>query len=204
MIVNLGNLKQRYQLKDAAKSQLKGAYWMGVLVVLLYSIISGTASNIPFAGLLLIGPLTYGISKYFLLLKRGENPQIENLFDGFNDFARAMVLGLLITLFTVLWSLLFIIPGIIAAMRYSQAYYILMDNPEMSAKEALEASKQIMAGNVGRYFVLCLSFLGWFLLCIFTFFIGYLFLMPYIYTVFANFYEDLRENLIKPAEKIEA
>jgi len=97
-------------------------------------------------------------------------------------------------LFTLLWSLLLIIPGIIASLSYSQTYYILADDEKISAREAIKKSKKIMMGNKWKYFVLGLSFLGWFILSIFTLGIGLIWLLPYMNISMAKFYEDVKEQ----------
>ena len=88
--------------------------------------------------------------------------------------------------------MLLVIPGIIASYRYSQAFYLLADNDDMTALEALRASKEMMKGYKWKLFVLSLSFIGWILLAAVTLGIGYIFLSPYINTAYTNFYEYLR------------
>jgi uncharacterized membrane protein len=90
------------------------------------------------------------------------------------------------------WTLLLIVPGIIAGYRYSQAFYILRDNPEIGAMEAIRRSKTMMAEHKWRLFVLQLTFIGWHLLCMLSLCIGYLWLVPYIMAAGAHFYEDLK------------
>jgi uncharacterized membrane protein len=96
--------------------------------------------------------------------------------------------------FTILWAFLLIIPGIIAALRYSMAYYIMNDYPEISAMEAIERSKELMDGQKMRLFMLCLSFIGWFFVGIITLGLGFFYLMPYWNATVANFYEDLKHS----------
>lgn len=129
---------------------------------------------------------------YLRLVRESQKPRIETLFEGFNNFKSAFVLNLLIGVFVFLWSLLFIIPGIIAGISYSQAFFILVDEPEIGAYEAIKKSKQMMMGKKGKYFMLSLSFLGWALLCVVTLGIGFLWLAPYMQTTFAQFYQDIK------------
>ena len=98
------------------------------------------------------------------------------------------------SLFIFLWSLLLIIPGIIAAYAYSQVFYILADNPSLSGMEALDQSKQMMKGRKWKYFCLCMRFVGWSILCIFTLGIGYIWLAPYMAVSLANFYRDVSQR----------
>jgi len=119
---------------------------------------------------------------------------IEDMFYGFQTFVPSFVLQLLTTIFVLLWLLLFIVPGIIKALAYSMAPYILADNPEMSGLDAINASKEMMQGHKGRLFCLLFSFIGWFLLAILTFGVGFIFLAPYVATAKAEFYQDLLDR----------
>ena len=109
---------------------------------------------------LVMGPLQIGLTAFFMRLAVTRQTDINDLFSGFRKFGPALLLTLLIGIFTVLWTLLLIIPGIIASLRYSMAYYILNANPEMSPTEALNASKEMMTGRCGELFVMHLALLG--------------------------------------------
>lgn len=143
---------------------------------------------------ILTGPVTLGISGFFLKLIRNNNPEVGDIFSGFKYFLKSFWLNFLTTVFITLWSLLLIIPGIIAAYRYSMAYYIMADNPELTASEALTQSKYMMAGHKFELFVLQFSFLGWFILGILTFGLALLWVNPYYEATKANFYQDLRSR----------
>lgn len=188
MSINSG-LAQNKELRAIARQKLKGNWLYAVLVSLVASLITGIAGAIS---LIIGGPLQLGLSKYFLKLRREENPSFEDLFDGFNTFGPALALYLIIFLFTFLWMLLFIIPGIIASFRYAMAFYIMSDNPGMKPLDALKLSKQMMQGRKGKLFMLCLSFIGWFLLSGLSCFIGLLWVGPYYNAAIASFYEDLK------------
>lgn len=195
--MNLSLIKPNSEIRAAARENLKGNWGTAVLLFLIYGIIAGIPGAIPYIGpvisILIIGPLMLGLIGCFVRLIRSEPFQFEGMFDGFKNFTTAFVLQLLITVFTLLWSLLLWIPGIIAAYRYSMAFYILNDNPQMPAKEALEESKKMMNGFKGKLFLLHLSFIGWFFLCLLTLGIGFLWLMPYIQTAQAHFYQNLKD-----------
>ncbi len=118
-------------------------------------------------------------------------PKIDLLFSRFSIFGNALLLRFLMALKIFLWSLLLIVPGIVAAYRYSMAPYLLAEHPELSASEAIEQSKQMMDGNKGRLFCLHLSFIGWFLLSALTWGIGTFFLTPYVKAAETGFYLDL-------------
>lgn len=198
MIDQSGIIKSNSELRELARKQLVGRWGPAILAYLIITIIVSLPGAIPDVGwvisLLIAGPFTLGQTIYSIKFKRGEQVFIENIFDGFKRFSTAFVLQILITLFVFLWSLLLIVPGIIAYLGYSQAFYILNDNPELTATEALNRSKEMMKGYRGKLFMLQLSFLGWGILCILTFGIGFLWLIPYMNISFANFYDNLKNS----------
>ena len=98
-------------------------------------------------------------------------------------------------LYVLLWTLLLVIPGIIAALRYSMTNYILAENPEMKAGEAIDASKELMDGNKWRLFCLGFSFIGWEILAACVPVIGVLVLLPYTSAANAAFYRDITRPL---------
>ena len=122
----------------------------------------------------------------------GAQFDLNTLFDGFKYIMKAFGLHFLTGLFIFLWSLLFIIPGIVAALRYSMAFHILADNPDIGVMEAIEKSKMMTQGYKLDIFIMYLSFMGWAILSAFTLGIGVLWLAPYISTSFANVYLALK------------
>lgn len=184
------------ELRAIARANLKGFWGISILVCFLYGVIMGVLGYIPIVGyiaaLLVSGAFSYGLYAFFLQQNRGQQPELGVMFSGFQRFGATLVLYLLMAIFTFLWSLLLVIPGIIAAFRYSMAYFIMIDNPGIGALEAIDQSKQMMKGYKGKLFMLYLSFIGWALLCIITLGIGYLWLMPYIQASLAAFYEQLK------------
>jgi len=120
--------------------------------------------------------------------------EVSTLFSAFPSLGKALWLNILIGVFTFLWSLLFYIPGIIKALSYSMANYILADNPEMTAREALRESKIIMHGHKWELFVLNLSFILWELLGVFTLGIAFVYVVPYISATTANFYQSIKRQ----------
>jgi uncharacterized membrane protein len=144
------------------------------------------------ASLILGGPFALSLAIFFLTLTRGGNAGMELLFAGFRNFGNALAAYILIGIFVFLWALLLIIPGIIAALAYSQTYYLLAEDKGLGPLEAMRKSKEMMRGHKGRLFCLGLGFIGWILLCLLTCGIGFLWLGPYMATSFARFYDDLR------------
>ena len=187
-------MKTNKELRALARSQLKGDWLTAVLVVLVYGVIFSASSAVVIGSLILGGPLTLGLVCFFLKKARGESAALDNLFDGFKSFVPGLKLFLLQFVYVFLWSLLFFIPGIIKAFSYSMSFYILHDNPNISAAEAITQSRQMMNGNKFKLFTLYLSFIGWCFLCLLTFGIGYLWLIPYMNLSIANFYEDLKQR----------
>lgn len=198
MEVNNQMVRPNSELRAAARNQLKGNWGKLILLCLIFTAISGALSAIPYLGAIIVfiitGPLTLGLYSCLVKLVRHESFNIENLFDGFKNFSTSFVLMIVSQLFVFLWSLLLLIPGIIAYYRYAMAFFILNDNPELSAMDALKASKEMMVGYKWKLFCLQFSFIGWAILCIFTLGIGYLWLIPYMYTSTANFYENLKTS----------
>ena len=151
-------------------------------------------SNISNILSLLALPLSWGLTVSLLRNHREESVDLENLFDGFRGgrYTRVFCALFLVNLFTFLWTLLLIIPGIIKAFSYALTPYIIMDEPELTAKQAIARSCEIMQGRRWKLFCLSLSFIGWGILSLLTFGIGFLWLAPYMNASIAAFYEDAR------------
>lgn len=194
----------RAELKARARAQLGGGifqnlWMMGLAVCLLIGLMESAAAGIlPGIGaLIVVGPLEYGMAFIFLKQARDHQPvQLGDMFRGFqDDFGGTFLIGLMTSLFTFLWSLLFVIPGIVAAYRYSMATYIMAENPTIAPTEAIERSKALMDGRKGDLFCLDLSFFGWALLTVLTAGIGALWLTPYMAVSRAAFYRSLPRSM---------
>lgn len=186
-------------IRAEARRQLSGRWGNAILGMLIYVIIMGVLAYMDSVGKLIAfiisGPMIVGLIRFFIQFKRTqEKVPYEVLFSGFKDFKVSFLTVLLLNICVLLWSLLFIIPGIIAAYSYSMALYIVAENPDITASEALRISKEMMKGYKGKLFLLELSFIGWAILSILTLGIGILWLNPYIQLSTVNFYEDLRKN----------
>lgn len=182
----------RSELKLAAKKQIKGNVAVYFGLSLLWGLII-SVSSLTFVGpLILMGPATLGLTLFILEVVRSGSGKLETGFSSFKQFGVSFLAGLLITLFTLLWSLLFIIPGVIASFRYSMAYYIIADNPEMSAMQAISKSKEMMKGHKWELFVLLFSFFWWYLLIVVTFGFAAIYVTPYIEATVTGFYEKLK------------
>lgn len=184
------------EIKAQAKIAIRGNLGMLIVCSIIVTAITSAAAALPSVGkvasLFVAGPLVLGSTYIYLELLHGVEPKVPVLFDGFKRFWDAVVLQLLVRLFIALWTLLLIVPGIIKAISYSMAFYILAENPDLTAKEALEESKAMMDGRKMDYFRLLLSFFGWFLLGCITLGLGFLYVIPYFHAAEAAFYESIR------------
>lgn len=217
--VNIMNTTQatRADIKSRAKESLKGKYWQAVGVSLLVSVIAGASSGIAsalqasensvmsiigfvltWAVMLLVAiPISLGITRYFIKLAKGENAQVDDLFSIYKDgLGNAILTVLLEGIYIMLWSLLFLVPGIIKSYSYLMIEYMVAENPNMDRKRAFEITKATMAGDKWKAFVLGLSFIGWILLCGITFGIGFIFLSPYISATMSHYYLDLKDKAV--------
>lgn len=145
---------------------------------------------------ILVIPLGWSYYMIFLRNMRGmhDTAKTSNLFDGYKDFTRITFTMLLMGLYTFLWALLLIIPGIIKYYSYSMTYYVLHDNPELKYNGAIERSMELMKGNKMKLFLLDLSFIGWLILGLLTACIGLLWVSPYWLSTRAAFYCNLLEE----------
>ena len=182
----------RRELKTLAKESLKGNWGIAIGAMLIYALIS-YALGATGIGSIFLGFIVVGYYAVNLKLIRTKTAKIEDLFSGCKNFVTNFLAYLLMEIFTFLWSLLFIIPGIVKAIAYSMTPYILNDHPEMSATEAITESRKMMNGHKMEYFLLQLSFLGWIILSSFTWGILLLYVMPYMQATSAAFYEKLKE-----------
>ena len=191
-------------MKDCARQALGdkifGNVWLfATLACLVYSLANAAFGVIlPGAGLLLVsGPLAYGSAFVFLKNARdGKEVGISELFTrGFqDDFSCTFLLGLLTGIFTLLWSLLLIIPGIVKAYSYSLVYYLKIDHPEYDWRTCISESQRLMKGHKMRKFLLDLSFIGWFIVGSFCLGIGTFWADAYLQATSARFYECVRSQ----------
>ena len=185
-------------LMQMARESLKGKWGLAIGTFVVYLLISVVLQMItivgPIASLIISGPFALGLAVFGLSISRNQDAKLEQIFQGFSNFGTALGAYLLIILFFLLWMILLIIPGIIAAISYSMTFYILADDNSIGAMDAIDKSKKMMDDYKWKYFCLCLRFLGWALLCILTLGIGLLWLMPYMQVTMAKFYDDVKAN----------
>ncbi len=190
----------RAMLKQQAKEQIKGKIGILFLITLLMGLISGAAgsllSMIPGGGVVATVIITpaFMLSYYrvYLMVAAGTKPDVKDTFSGFDDFWSAFKVTFLVGLYTFLWSLLFVIPGIVKSYAYSMSFYILAENKGKPARECIRESMEMTDGHKMELFVLGLSFIGWALLCGITFGIAYIWVGPYMQATFTNAYKSLK------------
>lgn len=189
-------IKRATEIRSEARLSLKGNWGMAVVTFLVFGIITGVIGIIPWIGWilsLLALPLSFGLAVAFLNNARTkQGAKVETLFEGFYDYGRIFGTMLLQSVYTFLWSLLLVIPGIIKQFSYAMTPFILKDNPELKFNGAIEKSMAMMRGYKWKLFCLCLSFIGWAILCVLTLGIGYLWLGPYIQQSLAHFYLEVK------------
>lgn len=213
------------EFKNAALSALKGNWTQAVLATLVVALIIcpisgasslyevfnqdrflfetapagmfGVSGSSALLSIFLLLPLGVGFAYAFnALYVYADGRVVSNVFGyGFKGYWRAIAGMLLVQIFTLLWTLLLIVPGIIKAYSYSLTPYILIDNPELSPREAIRRSQQLMTGQKFNLFWMQLSFIGWFFLACLTGGIGFLWLVPYYRASEAVFYQNIKNNM---------
>jgi uncharacterized membrane protein len=146
---------------------------------------------IQLAEFLFSGAFMVGFARFFLVIVQERQVRLECLFAGFKRFWTAFGAYFFSNLFVALWSMLLIVPGIIAIFRYAMTFFVLADDPTCGPLEAITRSKEMMVGNKWKFFCLHWRFFWWWLLCLIIP-IGFLWLVPYMKTTFARFYEDVK------------
>jgi len=172
------------------------------LLTVYLAVVGFIASVISLPRFILGGVVQMGYAKYLLGQHDGQEGSVKDLFSMFDYFKAGFLQALLRGIFVFLWSLLFIIPGIIKGLSYSMTPFILAENPNMTAREAINASKVLMDGHKGELFWLDLTFIGWELLCALTGGIGTFFLAPYKNAAYAAFYRDITHPNTVTAEPV--
>ena len=136
--------------------------------------------------------LYFGFYSYCMKIARGEDPELNELFSKGNLVIKGVVTVFIVSILEVLGLICLVIPGIIIACAYSMVYFIYLDNPEIGITEVMTKSRHMMKGHKWDYFCLMLSFIGWFILSIFTLGILLLWLVPYMTVTIASFYDSIR------------
>ena len=185
------------QIMNDARASLNGKWPLAIGTFSIFFLITMGTSLIPYAGqlisLLIAGPLSVGAAFFALKLARGQEAKTDDLFFSFNNnLGNSILAYLLVFVFAFIGFILLIIPGIIVALALSQTWFILAENPSMDSYSAVIKSKDMMNGFKWQYFKIGLRLFGLGLLCLLTLGIGFLWLIPYQYIVYAKFYEEVK------------
>lgn len=191
----------RKRAREALDHNLFGNTWLYLLLVMLVtSVILSVSGAVVVGPLLLCGPISIGIASYSLHLVRrtDKKNKIDTAVDGFRGpIGDHILLGVLQTIFVFLWTLLFVIPGIVKTIAYSQCYFIKIDHPEYDAQTCITESRRMMNGHKWQYFCLTLSFLGWIIVGAICCGVGTLWVSAYMQAAYAEFYEDLKNQPVQ-------
>lgn len=196
-------MKTISEYKDRSIESLDGKWGNAAIATIIYiAIISAVGGCVNAAivngagsiAMLLLLPMSYGFNLLWLSVARGGDVDYGKMFEGFKDYVRIFLTMMLVGIYTFLWSLLLIVPGIIKSYSYKLTPYILADSPGMKYDEAIETSMFMMKGRKMKLFLLDLSFIGWWILSILTLGIGFIFLIPYVEAAHADFYNDICEE----------
>ncbi len=196
-------MHSRQEIKFQAKVGFYQNYWLSVGVVFVTYALIGLASSLTFfigglGGIFIFPPLTVGLSYVTLAIYQGKASTFEDLFNcGFSNYLRNLGGILWMQLFIFLWSLLFLIPGIIKGFAYFATPYLLAEYPNLGATEALKVSMRITDGHKTEIFIMYLSFIGWFLLSSISMgIVGIFYSQPYFSLSLAGLYDDLKEEAL--------
>lgn len=198
----------RKEIKNWAKQKIKGNMWNVLGVILIANLIGGITASITtenefvaltvsIGGGILAFFMQVGLIRYMVNFITDKEHNIELLFSKFKDWKQVVVTYLHQLAMIFLWTLLFIIPGIIKGYAYSLVSYIIADNSDINSKDALKLSEEIMKGNKWKLFMIELSFVGWHLLAILTLGILEIWIIPYQQTAVTKFLYDLKTNYEK-------
>lgn len=182
----------RTDLKNRAKQSLTGNWGAAILGMVIYMVVVSLLSSTG-VGALVTGLVAVGYISLFVTLLRGNKPSFEGCISAITDnIGTKFVSTLLVTLYTFLWSLLFVIPGIVKSYAYAMTPYILLDRPELSPTQAIDESQKMMDGHKMDLFILDLSFIGWILLSCLTCGVLLFYVEPYMMATRAAFYLELK------------
>ena len=205
-------MKTNSEYKQIALDGLKDKWGLSILITLIITVVFSVVTASMFGSvlvLILTGPIEVGIYVFFEKMIKKEEVKFETPFEKITDnFTQKMTTYLIKDLFIFLWSLLLVVPGIIKSYSYALSLYICSRDNNIGAEEAITLSRKVMQGNKLKLFYLQLSFIGWFLLCLLTFGVGFIFLSVYYKATETAFLKDLydlylQENPTKTEVKIE-
>ena len=194
------------KIMKEAYASLKGKWVLAIGGNLILAIISMTVALVGWGtvgadwganltSLIFAPPLAIGMTIFSLNISRDNNPEIENLFIPFKtSWLNSILAYLMMGFLVVVGFILLIIPGVIVALMFSQVFFIMGEDKEIGAYDALVKSMNMMKGYKWKFFRIALRIIGLAILCIFTLGIGFIWLLPYQNVVYAKFYDDIKNN----------
>ena len=201
----------RATLKENAKKSLKGKYKNAIIVLLIAGVITFLVSFVSgiiggaldfnenntktlnsIISFFVIGLFYFGYLSFFLKISRNKEVEVNELWSKTNMYLSYLGLSILVGIIVSIGFVLFIIPGIILALMYSQVFFIMLDDEKIGITDAMKKSREMMNGHKWEYFVLILSFFGWMFLGILTFGILLFWVVPYMNVTTCNFYNQLK------------
>lgn len=189
MMPEIGRLFQRDRLAEMVLAHALILFGIGIMTLVIIA-------SMVFSGL--VGyPLRVGCRKIFINCANAQTrPDFNDIIYAFRAgrYFNIVKAGFLTLMYILLWSLLLVIPGIVKAYAYRFVPYILAEDPNISAHEAITLSMEMTQGHKFDLFVLDLSFFGWYLLGALTFGLGNVFINPYVDATIAQAYVVLRDN----------
>ena len=198
-------MENKLIMKEAQES-LKGKWGISIaaclivtIITILVSYLGGYLINKEWGGnilsLFIVPPVGVGIALFFLNIYDGSKLEIKTIFNPFKEVWFNSVLAYFMMIVIIaLGSILFIIPGIIASLMFSQVLYILAEDNKIDPFNALVKSKKMMEGNKWKLFKIILRILLLAIVCILTLGIGFIWLAPYQNAVYAKFYNTIKEG----------
>ena len=191
----------RQRARNSLDNKIFGGTWLFALlacaIISLINAVLGGTGVLAIVLFVFAGCLEFGLCAYFLNNARAKENKadLKQLFKGFTtNISKNIVAGMLVAVFTALWSLLFVIPGIVKSYAYSMTFYIMNDNPNLSASEAIKESQRMMKGYKMKAFLLDLSFIGWLFVGALCCGIGTLWVAPYMAAAKTELYQHIRAN----------
>lgn len=186
-------------LMEQARASLTNKWGSAALATLLIAAVTVGIRIVPvlggIAGLIISGPMALGSVLLWLAYARGQVVKPSMIFRGFDNFVNALLAQLFVFIFTFLWTLLLIIPGIMAAFSYSMTFFIMADDPSIKPRDAIRKSRAMMQGHRMKLFFLSCRFIGWEILGVLTLGIGFFWIVPYLSVSIAKFYEDIKNDV---------
>lgn len=185
------------EILSQAKEAMSGKWGLAIGTFIVYMILIGALQAIPtigpFIGLVIGGPFALGLIIFSSNVLHNSDPRLEQIFDGFKNWGTAIAAYLLVAVAVLVGIVFFIIPGIILSLGLALTMYIVAEDPEIGAYDAMRKSWEMMDGYKTKYFGLMLMFLGLSILCLLTLGIGFFWLIPFSQVALVRFYEDVKE-----------